>query len=363
MLVDDTTTEAMPGILNENPYGVLVAKDELSGFFASLDAYNNTKGKDGPFWLSSYNASSSRVDRKHGGRIYVERPLVSITGTIQPAIFKSTLIGNKSGDGEYIENGMAARFVLASPPVVPKTWATSDVPKNIRDAMETLACKLVWLRYERGIGNSGVIENEFDDFGEHAGDPFDDQSEVIHSERSLDENGRPDRITLILTPDAIEVAEEFVTTHGKEAYSAKGPLSTVWPKLEEIAFRVALVLHIIDEIEADKKRDDVGPVTADAVCRGIRVARWFGHEARRLYSEITNSKVNEVDTKERDVLAKIREVGGATSTEIVTKHRLFRKSGDATKMLTQLVNDGKLVCEVKTGGKGKPPTIYRINTQ
>lgn len=365
LVVDDTTTEVMPDILSENPYGILVAKDELSGFFASFDAYKKASGKDAPFWLSIYDARTARVDRKNSGRTYVERPIVSIAGTIQPAIFKSTLIGNKSGDGEHIENGMAARFVIASPPVTPKVWSTSDVSKKTRKDMEDLVCKLVWMRYKSGVSNGDVVENEFPDFSAYTGDPFDDPGDATHSQHSQEEDDRPERITLTLKPEADDIAREFVNDHGEETFSAKGPIAFVWPKLESIAFRVALVLHVVDEIETGKKRDGVGPVSADAVRRGIRVARWFGNEARRLYSEITSSTSNEVDTENRDLVELIAKNGGRIKPrELAHASTKYRKAGVAQKALDDLVADGYGSWgheRDSENGKGRQPTYFILS--
>jgi hypothetical protein len=45
--VDDATTEAVTEILEQNPCGVLLAQDELAGFFGGFDTYRSGgSGKD-----------------------------------------------------------------------------------------------------------------------------------------------------------------------------------------------------------------------------------------------------------------------------------------------------------------------------
>ena len=46
VVVDDTTIEALAGILESNPRGVLVARDELAGWVRGMDQYKSGKGAD-----------------------------------------------------------------------------------------------------------------------------------------------------------------------------------------------------------------------------------------------------------------------------------------------------------------------------
>lgn len=108
--VGDTTTEALVPILAENERGLLVERDELSGFFASMDRYSGSRkvSADAAAWLSMYNASSLSVDRKMDRQAtYIRSAFINITGGIQPSILHKVLAG------EHTENGMASRFLCA----------------------------------------------------------------------------------------------------------------------------------------------------------------------------------------------------------------------------------------------------------
>lgn len=54
-VASDTTVEALVGILEDNPRGLLVYKDELTGWVRSMDQYKGGKGSDRQHWLSFWS--------------------------------------------------------------------------------------------------------------------------------------------------------------------------------------------------------------------------------------------------------------------------------------------------------------------
>jgi hypothetical protein len=117
-VVEDTTTEALVGVLEANVRGVLVAKDELSGWVRSMDQYKaGGKGSDRQFWLSLWSNSPVVVDRKGKGEpMMVPRPWVSVTGSIQPSVLSELAVGR--------EDGLRERFLVAYP--APRRIRLSD---------------------------------------------------------------------------------------------------------------------------------------------------------------------------------------------------------------------------------------------
>jgi hypothetical protein len=80
---EDATVEKISEILLENPRGVLVHRDELSGWLRSLDK----QGREGDrsFYLESWNGTGSfDVDRIGRGSLHVQALCLSILGGIQP---------------------------------------------------------------------------------------------------------------------------------------------------------------------------------------------------------------------------------------------------------------------------------------
>src|SRR5215510_11366595 len=124
-IVSDTTVEALAPILLVNPRGLLLARDELAGWFGSFDRYagRGKAGADSANWLSMFNAESIIVDRKTGipRTIHVPDAAVCVTGGIQSAILKRALTI------EHRESGLAARLLLACPPRKAKLWTEADI--------------------------------------------------------------------------------------------------------------------------------------------------------------------------------------------------------------------------------------------
>src|SRR5262249_42093088 len=82
----DTTVEAIADILSRSPRGILIKRDELSGWLGSMEKYGGTGGanSDRAFWLQSHNGGSYTVDRIKRGETFIENLSVFIIGRIQP---------------------------------------------------------------------------------------------------------------------------------------------------------------------------------------------------------------------------------------------------------------------------------------
>jgi Protein of unknown function (DUF3987) len=84
--LDDVTVEAAQEVLRDSSDGVLYLRDELSGFFGSIDKYAGNRGAaaDRGFWLQAYNGGSYTFDRIKRGSGRIEHLSVSVLGGIQP---------------------------------------------------------------------------------------------------------------------------------------------------------------------------------------------------------------------------------------------------------------------------------------
>lgn len=108
MVVEDITVEALTEVLKDNPRGVLTLKDELTGWFASMDAYKSGgKGAsmDRAHWLEAYNGDRHIVDRVTRGQIIVPNWSTCILGGIQPDMMRS--IAKSMGN-----DGLLQRFMI-----------------------------------------------------------------------------------------------------------------------------------------------------------------------------------------------------------------------------------------------------------
>jgi hypothetical protein len=99
-VVYDTTTEKLGEILSRDDHGLLVKRDEFSGWIGGMEKYSNASrgaGADRGFWLQSYDGGPHAVDRIGRGEIYIGNLSVSLVGGIQPA--KLAELGGLTSDG------------------------------------------------------------------------------------------------------------------------------------------------------------------------------------------------------------------------------------------------------------------------
>ncbi len=84
-----------------------------------------------------FSGNPTSIDRvTNGGVLYIRSAAACVTGGIQPKIL-AEMLGPKN-----VENGLAARFLMAYPPRIPKKWSESTVDPKTLDRMQSLATKL-----------------------------------------------------------------------------------------------------------------------------------------------------------------------------------------------------------------------------
>jgi hypothetical protein len=317
--VSDTTVEALCDRLADNPRGLLNVRDELSGLFGSFDQYKGGKGGDCAHWLSMYDASPVRIDRKTGERkaIYIPRAAVSICGGIQPDVLRRAL------GQEHFADGMAARFLLAMPPRHPARWSEAEIPDAVGQRVAEIFARL-W----------GM-------------------------EADLDEQDEPRPRSLGLTPEAKDTWVSYFNRHGAEQVELDGDLAAAWSKLRGCAARLALILHLAEWASGA----EVNPEGIDqkSILAGIGLADWFGQEARRVYSVLGES---EEEREERELVAWIAQKGGrATVRDITRGPRIYRdKVAAVEKVLTHLVKRGRgrWVPDDHGGGPGRRAHVFEL---
>jgi hypothetical protein len=151
VITSDTTIEKLADISEDNPRGILTARDELAGWFGSFCRYKSGKGgTDLPYWLEAHCAGTWLVDRKTGAKqhYFVPRAAISVCGGIQPGILARVLTQDN------FDAGLPARLLMAMPPSRCKQWSEAEVSPETMDAYERclndlLALPMVEERNER----------------------------------------------------------------------------------------------------------------------------------------------------------------------------------------------------------------------
>lgn len=122
-IVNDATVEKLGELLNENPNGLLLERDELSGFLNSLQ--REDRSNDRSFYLEAFNGGGRYTyDRIGRGTIDIEAVCVSIIGTIQPGKL-IPYIRNAVSQG-VSDDGLMQRFQLAVYPDPINEWNYQD---------------------------------------------------------------------------------------------------------------------------------------------------------------------------------------------------------------------------------------------
>jgi hypothetical protein len=127
LVTTDSTFEKLHEIISANPAGVLVLRDELTGWLAGLER----EGREGEraFFLQAWSGDSSyTMDRIGRGSIHVPAVCISLFGGIQPARLRSYLADAVRGGAN--DDGLFQRFQMMVWPDVRSSWTLVDRPPN-----------------------------------------------------------------------------------------------------------------------------------------------------------------------------------------------------------------------------------------
>lgn len=141
-IVNDSTVEALTETLEENQNGVMVDRDELSGWLRSLDKEGQQEAR--AFYLSAADGDKGfTVDRIGRGRNkHIQTVTVSIIGGIQPGVLASYVRDTKQGGKG--DDGLLQRFGLIVYPDIAKEWRNVDrkPDQQARQAVDALIADL-----------------------------------------------------------------------------------------------------------------------------------------------------------------------------------------------------------------------------
>jgi putative DNA primase/helicase len=123
LIAADATFESLHNLLSENPAGIFVLRDELSGWLAGLERQGRESER--AFYLEAWSGDSGfTIDRIGRGTIHVEHCCVSLFGGIQPARIRGYL-ADALRDGPT-NDGLIQRFQLLVWPDIKHEWSYRD---------------------------------------------------------------------------------------------------------------------------------------------------------------------------------------------------------------------------------------------
>jgi len=333
---NDATIEKLSELLNENPAGLLLFRDEMVGLLASWEKPG--RESDRAFFLEGWNGDGSHTtDRIGRGTIFTENLCISVFGGIQPSKLTSYLIQSMNG----LENdGLIQRLQLLVYPDEIKHWRLVDKAPN-REARERAYQIIERLARMVDFTEYGAVKEESERFPYLR---FSEEAQMVFNEWLTDLE-----LKKLRGDDHPIVLEHF------------GKYRSLMPAL-------ALIFHLIGI--ADRAAD--GPISVEAADGPISVeaaekaAAWCDYlesHARRIYGLVTDAS-QEAGEILAEKIKKGKLKDGFTVRDIYRQnwHRLGNKEL-AQAACDILIDAGWLRPERTKGqGAGRPalPT-YKIN--
>lgn len=318
----DTTLEALVCVLEDNPRGLLVHKDELTGWVRSMDQYKGGKGSDRQHWLSLWSNDEVVVDRKsrQGEPIVLAKPFVSLFGGIQPAMLTEL--------GGAMEDGLMDRFLFAYPTPRHAWFNEYEISDSSRN-------------------RHAALYNELADLT-----------------LAQDEHGDPNPKPLKLSPEAKRLFAGVVDSLAAEAFEPGFParLEGVYSKMRGYLARLSLILAVCRLVESDaggNAGESKECVEREDVEAAAEMIEYFKAHARRVYAELRAP--DDLEVLAADLKALIEASEGrleATATEL---HDLLEQAGcealpERPKELSQSIRklaERTPALRVRPGHRGK----------
>lgn len=312
-IVNGPTWEKLHELMSQNPGGLLMARDEMSGWFSSMAREDQAEARS--FFINAWSGGSFTVDRVQRGTITAPDLRLSIVGAIQPGPLLHVMRGARSGSGD---DGLIERFLIAWPDD-PGEWRDVD---RLPDGPARSRVRQVFDRLDLLTAEALKAEPFTTLEGEPYGMPF----------LPLDEAARE------AFADWRAALERRL--RGPEVEATEAALS----KFRHHVPALALTLHLAD--------DGIGPVTETAMLRALALAEYFESHARRLHASGQRASVRAA----KAILDKAR--GGALPDPFTVReaHRPrwsgLTEHADVVDAVDLLVAHGCLTeAMVETGGR------------
>lgn len=325
-ILGDTTIEAVAKVLQGNPRGALVSRDELGGWILSFGQYKPGKSGDTQSWLELHRGSTLLSNRASRSTIRIPRALMSVCGTIQPGTFARALTP------ELFDSGLAARLLVVMPVVRRKRWSEDTVSPRVKEKYANVVRALRNLEFRHVVG-------------------CEDQP-----------------IDVSLSEGALTLWSAFYDEFADEQAAAETDNEAAClAKLEGYAARFALIFRLVRDAAEPDTQVSALAVEAQDMEVAVRLTKWFAHEARRVYAMVHE---DEDSARRREIVDWMRrlavdrpewKVRGVSPNELRASSRRFRTNSDAEAALVDLVSAGDGVWLPEVGGMpGRPTRRFRL---
>ncbi|MCD4512791.1 DUF3987 domain-containing protein [Brucella pseudogrignonensis] len=314
IVVNDATVEKLGELLNENPRGLLLVRDELSGFLSQMESEDHAS--DRAFYLEAFNGSGPfTYDRIGRGTVHIENCTISMIGGVQPSRIAPIVRGAVTGTSN---DGLIQRLQLTVWPDPRTSWQWIDryPDQSAREAYEAVIRDLHEL--ELGSPNNPAIFR--------------------------------------LSPQAQRMFQQWMEEIQTEARNGKLPtvLESHVLKMPKTVTSLALIFELVEG-----GRSEIG---TDAMALALGWADYLRSHANRLYSAGSAIVVEDgarLILKRRDMLP-----DKFTIRDIHRKHwagLIDREAVGAAVELLEETHHCRKIERQDESARGRPSTSYRWN--
>lgn len=266
-IVKDSTLEALANKLENNIRGLLYHKDELIALIKDFTRYK-ASGSEEQFWLSNWNGSDSIViNRATKDDKMIEKPFVSLIGTIQPGVLKTMLAKQET-------NGFIDRFSIAYPDNLKSmAFNEEEIPQSIIDNYHEFINKMLQIK------------------------PLTNSYEFASPK------------TIKLSKEAKQLWKEWFDELAEKKNNTKSErIQSIYSKLDNMVAKIALILHCMDDTDKGLDRDEI---TRSTLLDATRVGEYFINNMMKVL------KMEKIDKTDKAKAAKEMKALGWKNKEIM----------------------------------------------
>jgi hypothetical protein len=249
--IDDATMEVLPLILEDNPRGLIMIRDELTAFVQGMNQFKGGKGSDRANAIKIWSGDKivkDRVNHENNTPIRCPHPALTVDGGLTPDML------GEMADPKGRADGFIDRWLVVYPNPLPVSdWSNQGVPEDVAKEWAALITRL-WERPLDVVGGK----------------------EVPH--------------VMFFTHEALARWEEQYNAHAAEMNaedfdpSLRGP----WGKFREEAGRLTLILTLMHHAADPALDPKAVPQVAEArVEEAWRLIDYFKSHARRVHVAIS----------------------------------------------------------------------------
>ena len=252
-IANDITIEALVELHQENKNSIGVFKDELAGWFKDMNKYR--EGSDLEFWLSTWSGKAISLNRKTAKSSFVDKPLVSVLGGIQPSILNSFYTEDNK------DNGFMDRMLLTYPNLDIDKWNDKEMNYDT----------IQWY-------NDSIIS--FYETIKH---------NVVEYNEDGDVNPKIAKIPLESKKEWIRVFNEYTDIQNSDEENEY--MKSMLPKQKSYIPRFALLINAFSSFFDTEYKTDALTISKESILSAEKLSKYFVAMAKKI-------KVNSIETNE-----------------------------------------------------------------